>query len=313
MVEVWNSLLQLLGNALAFFYDLIPSYGVAIVLLTVAVRILLLPLTVKQTRSMHAMQAIQPKVKELQTKYKGNRPKLNEEMMKLYKENRVNPLGGCLPLLLQLPVFFALYQVLTRTGPNSVLPAGSALARDIMDRGAGFVGDFMNLSCSAAGGAGQAAGVTCPTDLMARFPYFALVGLMVFTTWYQQKQMQRATQTPQAAQMQMLTKIMPVFLGFISINLPAGVLVYWVTTNAWQMGQQTVMLRSRVPAPSGQKSAGDGQARTSRTRPDHAEGRARTKDRSQSPTPKPGGPGGGNGGPRKGGQRARNRKKRGKR
>src|SRR5690349_24456539 len=101
-----------LSQLLAWFYDIIPSYGVAIVLLTVAVRLILFPLTAKQARSMQAMQRIQPEIKRLQAKYKNDRQKLNEEMMKFYKENQINPLAGCLPLVVQLPVFFALYRTL---------------------------------------------------------------------------------------------------------------------------------------------------------------------------------------------------------
>ncbi len=120
---IWDSLLKGLGSILSFFYEVIPSYGVAIILLTVLVRIVLIPLTIKQTRSMQEMQRIQPKVKELQRKFKGNRQKMNEELMKLYKEHQVNPLGGCLPLLLQLPVFFALFSVLNTPVQAAALPS----------------------------------------------------------------------------------------------------------------------------------------------------------------------------------------------
>src|ERR687896_1155496 len=118
---VAGPLLQGLGVLLSFLYDLVRSYGLAIIFLTVLVRVVLLPLTIRQTRSMQAMQKLQPKVKELQRKYKGNRQKLNEEMMKLYREHQVNPLGGCLPLVLQLPVFFALFWVLTRAFPAAAV------------------------------------------------------------------------------------------------------------------------------------------------------------------------------------------------
>src|SRR5919106_4802097 len=124
MVEIWNGLLSGLGTLLSFFYSIIPSYGIAIILLTISVRILLLPLTIKQTKSMQQMQKIQPKVKELQRKYKGNRQKLNQELMALYKEHQVNPLGGCLPLLLQLPVFFALFSVLNTPVQAAAIPRG---------------------------------------------------------------------------------------------------------------------------------------------------------------------------------------------
>jgi YidC/Oxa1 family membrane protein insertase len=247
MGEVWNGLLSGLGAMLSFFYSLIPSYGVAIILLTVAVRLILLPLTIKQTRSMQAMQNLQPKIKELQRKHKGNRQKLNEEMMKLYKEHQVNPLGGCLPLLLQIPVFFALFRVLTDGGGTRYLPEGT-LKASIAAGGERFLG--MNLVCPpSAAGAGQVAGVDCGGDWIARIPYYALIGLMVFTTYYQSRQMQRASASAgQQPGMQIVTRIMPIFLGFISFRIASGVLVYWVTTNGWQIGQQYLMLRSRPEA-----------------------------------------------------------------
>jgi YidC/Oxa1 family membrane protein insertase len=251
MVELWNGLLSGLGSILSFFYNVIPSYGVAIILLTLTVRVLLLPLTIKQTRSMQQMQRIQPQVKELQRKHKGNRQKLNEELMKLYKEHQVNPLGGCLPLLLQLPVFFALYRVLTAGGGTEYLPTGSALEGVIMRGSERFLS--MNLSCPPRS-AGQGlvavieggAQTDCGAGTAAAIPYYIMVALMVATTFYQQKQMQRASSGPQAQQMKIMTTIMPVFLGFISLQIAAGVLVYWVTTNGWQIAQQSIMLRRRA-------------------------------------------------------------------
>jgi len=112
MAEVWGAILRFLGFVLNGIYEVIPSYGLAIILLTVLVRIVLIPLTVKQIRSMSAMQKIQPELKRLQAKHKADRQKLNEEMMKLYREHGVNPLGGCFPLVMQMPVFIALYSVL---------------------------------------------------------------------------------------------------------------------------------------------------------------------------------------------------------
>src|SRR2546427_2469995 len=106
----WQAILNFLGAILAFFYKLVPNYGVAIILLTLAMRVVLLPLGIKQIRSMQAMQTIQPRVKAIQQKYKGKpdaRQKINEETMKLYKEYGVNPLGGCLPMVLQFPVLIA--------------------------------------------------------------------------------------------------------------------------------------------------------------------------------------------------------------
>jgi YidC/Oxa1 family membrane protein insertase len=105
-------LLSLLGTLLSFFYDLIPEYGISIILLTLTVSLLLFPLTVKQTRSMKAMQDIQPEVKQLQKELKGDKEELNKRLMELYKQRGVNPAAGCLPLLVQMPIWFALYRVL---------------------------------------------------------------------------------------------------------------------------------------------------------------------------------------------------------
>src|SRR5215471_8103516 len=100
------------AEALAFFYKLVPNYGVAIALLTLAVMVVLTPLTLKGTRSMMQLQLLQPEMKKIQAQYKDDRQKLNEEMLKFYRENNINPLGGCLPLLIQLPIFLILYRVL---------------------------------------------------------------------------------------------------------------------------------------------------------------------------------------------------------
>ena len=266
---MWQAILKGLGGVLSFLFDIIPSYGLAIILLTILIRVVLLPLTIKQTRSMQAMQKIQPEVKALQQKYKGDRQKMNEELMRLYKEHQVNPLGGCLPLLLQLPVFIALYSVLRGDAklaqPAAIahLPEGSALAEAITSQSASFLG--MNLGCAPThAGRGDVpipgtGTLQCGDGLASAIPFYALVALMVFTTYYQQKQMQQAS-GQQQPQMQLMLKIMPFFLGFISLTIPAGVLVYWVTTNLWQVGQQTVMLRAKaraeVEGSAGTKAAG---------------------------------------------------------
>src|SRR2546426_169343 len=252
-----------MGRGLSFFYDLVPSYGLAIILLTVAVRLVMLPLTIKQTRSMQEMQKLQPQIKALQTKYKGgDRQKLNEEMMKLYKEHKVNPLGGCLPLVLQLPVFLALYRVFAGCGktirkacaPGYVgvkyLPANSALARAIRIGKAGFLG--MNLGISPVAAQHQ-------VGLVRALPYYLLVFAMVATTWYQQKQISAVSTGQQAQQMQMMGKIMPLLLGVFSLQLPAGVSIYWVASNLWTIGQQRFILGKTMaaapqPEPSGSKA-----------------------------------------------------------
>ena len=123
MAELWGGIEQFFGIVLAGIYKVIPSYGVAIILLTFISRLAIMPLGVKQIRSMQQMQKLQPKIKELQKKYKGDRQKLNEEMMKLYKEHGANPLGGCFPLIAQFPVFIALYAVIRSSIPGFAVPA----------------------------------------------------------------------------------------------------------------------------------------------------------------------------------------------
>jgi YidC/Oxa1 family membrane protein insertase len=157
----WQWLLDALGWMLAQIYNLVPNYGLSIIILTILIRLLVFPLGIKQIKSMQHMQAIQPKVKELQKKYKGNKQKLQEEQMKLYKEAGVNPLGGCLPLLLQFPLLIAMYAVI-RPVPvepvqsngqtvyevvNNHLPEDSSLFNTVVTHGdTDFL--WMNLQCS---------------------------------------------------------------------------------------------------------------------------------------------------------------------
>jgi YidC/Oxa1 family membrane protein insertase len=166
---LWQGLLNALGSVLAWIYDIVPNYGIAIIVLTLAIRLLLLPLGIKQIKSMQHMQALQPKLKELQKKYKNNRQKQQEEQMKLYKEAGVNPLGGCLPMLLTLPFLFAMYAVIRppTLAPsqdplhkgafivaNNHLPENSALFQNVLThQNTDFL--FMNLQCNLVGAGTQ--------------------------------------------------------------------------------------------------------------------------------------------------------------
>ncbi len=239
-------LFDVMGHVLAWFYEIVPSYGMAIIFLTIAIRLILFPLTAKQAKSMIAMQRIQPELKKLQQKYKGDRQKLNEEMMKFYKENKVNPLGGCLPLLLQLPVFWALYRVLEHI--HKYVPQSSsmyqAMCGTVQPAACGkpklpFAG--LDLSLAASGIKG---------GFVDALPYYVLIVLVMVTAYLQSKQTMR-NQTQVNTQMQVVGKIMPVVFGFISLNLPAGVVLYFFISNLWQMGQQELVLRTigKEPAP----------------------------------------------------------------
>jgi YidC/Oxa1 family membrane protein insertase len=279
MSELFQQLLDGLGAVLAFLYDLVPNYGIAIILFTLGIRLLLLPLGIKQVRSMQAMQALQPKMKQLQQKYKGDRARMNEELMALYREHGVNPLSGCLPLLAQLPVLFALFAVLrfptgmthiphSDTDPVVSHPPDSALYVAIHEDRTFFLGTNLLCSATQAGKQVSQAQVTqnqvpdappvldCGHGWPSRIPYYALALAMIGTTFYQQRQMARASPGGNPQQ-QMLTRIMPLLFGVWGFLFPAGLVVYWITTNVVQIGQQQFLLRQRR---SQELALGDGKA-----------------------------------------------------
>ncbi len=244
-IAIWDGIREALGSVLAFFYSVIPNTGVAIILLTVAVRLALFPLTAKQAKSMIAMQRVQPEIKKLQAKYKNDKQKLNEEMMKFYKENEINPLGGCLPLLLQMPIFIALYQTLRQI--EKFIPHGSKMFADICGASAKassctskplpFIAD-MNLRKSASD---IVNGKT--TSIGDAIPYLVLVAVVLITGYLQQRQTMRNQTTPNP-QMAIISKVFPIVFGFISWGIPSGVVLYFFTSNLWQIGQQEVVLRT---------------------------------------------------------------------
>jgi YidC/Oxa1 family membrane protein insertase len=231
-----DPLYEAFGNALAFFYAVVPNLGVAIILLTIAVMLVLFPLTAKSARSMLAMQRLQPEIKKLQAKHKGDRQKLNEEMMKLYQEHKVNPLGGCLPLLVQFPVFIALFHVLRNL---SAVPEGSALFKAIEAAKPGGL-EFlsMDLSLQATDNHG---------DILSAVPYYLLVGLVFFTGYLQSKQSQRNTPPGANPQMQMITRFLPLVLGVTSLFFPSGLVLYFFVSNLWRVGQQELIMRKIAP------------------------------------------------------------------
>jgi YidC/Oxa1 family membrane protein insertase len=197
-----------LQDILNVFYQLtatlgFPSYGLAIILMTFVIKMIMYPLTVKQVKSMKGMQILQPKMKELQTKYKDKPEKLQQEMIKLYKETGVNPMAGCLPLVLQMPIFIIIFYGL----------------RDFTFNGAT---SFLWL-----------------TDLAQPDPLYILPVLSALTTYYQQKQ----TSTEMNQQAKMMLMFMPLFIGYISTTFSSGLVLYWVTMNTVQIVQQWWMSR----------------------------------------------------------------------
>ena len=234
---------EILGASLAFFFTLLPNYGIAIILLTIAVSLLLFPLTLKQTRSMRAMQVIQPEVKKIQKELKGDREELNKQLMALYKERGVNPAAGCLPLLLQLPIWFALFRVLQ----VRVNDAGDGLSSGVIPDGeladALVAGDTGFLTMDLLISPGNA----FSADVVDAIPYIILVVLVMVTGYYQQWQTTRRRGdepvTQQQQSMQMVGKIMPLFLGFISWTFPTGLVLYFAASAMFRIGQQSLILR----------------------------------------------------------------------
>jgi YidC/Oxa1 family membrane protein insertase len=240
VIELFNSFRDALYHVLTFFQELVEplmgsqSYWFSIVMLTVAVRILLIPLTVKQVKSTRVMQELAPEIKKLQNKHKNDKTKLNEEMMALYKERGFNPMAGCWPLLAQMPFFFALYQVIYAKeiagGPNVLI-------------GKTFFGVPLQQHWWALDGWDKlfsAAGLTI----------LALTTMMSLTTYISQRQLMSKQAAEVNPQQQMIMRIMPLMFFVFAVNVPLAVIIYWVTTNFWSVGQQYMLLRS-APVPAG--------------------------------------------------------------
>jgi YidC/Oxa1 family membrane protein insertase len=222
-----------LSTGIAYFLKWLASicggsYGLAIILLTVVMRVVLLPLTIKQTKSMIAMQRLQPQLKEIQKKYKSDREKMGQEMMALYKENKVSPLGGCLPLLLQLPIMFALFEVLRNLSNKKshiykIITAGVSAAA--FSRGMMFLG--MNLTH---------VGSKLWTQDHDYIQLIVLILLTVVTGYVSAKMM---TNDPKQAKMMAM---MPLLMGVFAWILPVGVTIYIITMNILMIVQQYIQL-----------------------------------------------------------------------
>ncbi len=237
-MQILKPLEDILIVILGFFYGYTHSWGWAIILLTVAVKIILFPLTAKQTKAALEMQKLQPKLKKLQEKYKHNKEKLQEEMMKFYRENKVNPLGGCLPLLLQLPIFFALFRMLIDKDKMVVLGGKAVRLYDRLAESSflwiGRLGE-LKIQLPIFGDRPLVAANLTEPDLI-------LVGLMAISTYLSTKMM--GTDSQQQKMMLPMT----VFMVFIAMSLPAGVLIYWVTINLLTAAQQYFTLRASKSA-----------------------------------------------------------------
>ena len=238
---------QFLADVLAFFYDVWPSYGGAIILFTLAIMLVLSPLSIKSARSMIAMQRVGPELKKIQAKHKNDREALNREMMAFYQDHGINPFSSCLPVLLQMPVFIVLYQVLSgltrrsdgaesNFNPKYLEADEGALATALRatDKMLSFGMDLSQSALSELQNEG----------IITALPYITLVGLVVFTSFVQQRQIQgRNTGNAVNPQQQMIGKILPFIFIPISVTIPSGVVIYFVVSNAVRIGQQALVTK----------------------------------------------------------------------
>lgn len=260
-----------IARVLAFFYSLPVvggSYGLAIMLLTLAVMVVLMPLTVRATRSTIKMQLVQPKLKELQRKYKDDKATLNTELMELYKAEGINPVGGCLPMVAQLPVFLVLFRVLQGLSRRVSETPYYSIAEHARERvglaaveGHIFDPKYLNTNSKMYQDLHGADSIPFgPFDLAKHpidaiqdsffrgIPYVLLIVFVVATSFYQQRQISARRQPGQAAMMnpqqEMILKFLPLMSGIWSFAFPAGLVLYWATSNSFRILQQGYITRA---------------------------------------------------------------------
>ncbi|GHH71445.1 membrane protein insertase YidC [Kitasatospora indigofera] len=219
------------------------AWGLAIASMVIVIRICLIPLFVKQIKATRAMQAIQPKMKAIQERYKNDKQRQSEEMMKLYKEAGTNPFSSCLPILVQAPFFTALYGVLASVAKNKPI---------------GVIDGALLVSAGKAHifGAPLSATFLSSNEVSVKIVTAVMIILMSASQFITQRQlmtknMDLTVKTPFMQQQKMLMYVFPIMFAVMGINFPVGVLVYWLTTNVWSMGQQLIVIRNN-PTPGSQ-------------------------------------------------------------
>jgi YidC/Oxa1 family membrane protein insertase len=220
--NILQPLIDIANGVLQFFHDNAGlSWGGAIIALTVCTRAILIPLTYRQLKGMRALQALQPQIKEIQAKYKNDKQRMQQEMMRFYQENKVNPFASCIPLLAQLPVFITLFYVLRHELPSDI-------------------------GCEA-GHCGAEASFFFINDLTAKATGGELIALLILYVGTQLISGMVMSVTADKSQRTMMFILPLVFVPFV-INFPAGLVLYWITTNIWTIGQQYTIQRL-IPAP----------------------------------------------------------------
>jgi YidC/Oxa1 family membrane protein insertase len=245
-VPVIQPLIDVFEEVLVFFHDSVGlSWGFAIIALTVTIRALLLPLTLKQVKSMQEMQRIAPQMKELQAKYKDDRQRLNQEMMKLYQEHKVNPFASCLPLLAQLPVFISLFYLLREDLRVEICPDLNQTNENTQPCGGSGESEFFFIA-----------------DLTDKATGGVLILLLVLYVATQLASSLLMSVSADPRQRYIFMALPFVFIPFI-LSFPAGLLVYWITTNLWTIVQQFIVRKTVGPvrpvtAPEGGNGKGGG-------------------------------------------------------
>ena len=276
------------------------AWALSIVFLTIAMRLLLFPLFVKQIKNQRAMTALQPKMKELQAKYKNDKEKLNQEMMALWREHGANPLAGCLPLILQIPVFFALFRVLNSLKPNKACDPGVTppcfsshygISEKLVDSAAHA--KIFGVPISAAFNSSKhTLSVLGASTTSTKVLTVVLIVLMGASTFYTQRQLMARNSasgagTQMAQQQKILLYVLPLTFALFGYRFPLGVLLYWLTTNLWSMGQQSIVIRrmEATAAPAG--PAASGPAGPAGPAPGAKPARANPTTPTTPPTPPP--------------------------
>ncbi|MGW1667551.1 membrane protein insertase YidC [Streptomyces sp. NPDC002324] len=231
------------------------AWGLSIVSLVILIRICLIPLFVKQIKATRAMQTLQPEMKKIQERYKNDKQRQSEEMMKLYKETGTNPLSSCLPILAQSPFFFALYHVLNSIANNDTIGVINQSLLESAQKahifGAPLAAKFTDSSADVVALDASLTTVRIVTAVM--------IVMMSASQFYTQRQLMTknvdtTVKTPFMQQQKMLMYVFPVMFAVFGINFPVGVLVYWLTTNVWTMGQQMYVIHNN-PTPGSKAQA----------------------------------------------------------
>lgn len=241
---MFDGLFEIIAKTLSWFYSLVPNYAAAISLLTLAVMLVTTPFTLKGTRSMIQMQRLQPEMRRLQIKYKDDRQKLNEELMAFYKANNLNPLGGCLPLLLQLPIFFILFRVVRGLVSN---PHGKGFQPKYLDKASDLYHSLHGAHTMKSFGIDLAQSAS--SELRKGFVHgiapLALVAVVALTSYYQQRQIQGRNPNAEVnPQQQMLMKIMPLMFVVFAFIEPTALVVYFIVSNVYRVVMQAYITRT---------------------------------------------------------------------